>query len=43
MRTAVLYNGINSGQEWTKKKTISDNISIIKVHMKGRQRSEIKI
>ena len=43
MRTAVLYNGINSEQLCRKKKTLSNNMSRIKVHMKGRQRSEFKI
>ena len=40
IRTAILYNEINSGQ--IMKKTLSNNMSR-KVHMKGRQRSEFKI
>ena len=41
VRTAILYNEINSGQIM-RKKTLSNNMSR-KVHMKGRQRSEFKI
>ena len=40
IRTATLYNEINSGQ--IMKKTLSNNMSR-KDHMKGRQRSEFKI
>ena len=40
IRTAILYNEINSGQ--IMKKTLSNNMSK-KVHMKGRQQSESKI
>ena len=40
IRTAILYNEINSGQ--IMKKTLSNNMSR-KVHMNGRQRSEFKI
>ena len=39
IRTAILYNEINSGQIM---KTLSNNMSR-KVHMKGRQQSEFKI
>ena len=40
IRTAILYNEINSGQ--IMKKTLCNNM-LRKVHMKGRQRSEFKI
>ena len=43
MRTAVLFNGINSGELWRKNKKTINIMSRIKVHMKGRQRSEFKI
>ena len=43
MRTAVIYNEINSGQLFRKQKTLGSNMTRIKVHMKGRQRSEFKI
>ena len=40
LRTAILYNEINSGQN--SEKTLSHNMSR-KVHIEGRQRSEFMI